>query len=129
MLISVDLFTRSYRADFNVDSTGAHMKLLPESEKELKQYLEVVLPHYTDLPDGDHDLNTLVRLANQWQKANPNEKLIEPLTRLPYEIPKETKDMLERLAKSKDISMSQLLVQIIDKAYEKVVNNDVKGKD
>lgn len=126
MIINVELFTKSYAAEMNIDETGMHMKLLPEAQADLTQYLKLVLPSYILMPEDeeDLDLDTLMKLATQWQNANPDEKLTEPTTVLPYEIPKESKDLLERMAKAQDISMTQLLIQMIDKAYTKVVVHD-----
>ncbi|NEZ44432.1 hypothetical protein [Paenibacillus alvei] len=126
MIINVELFTKSYAAEMNIDETGMHMKLLPEAQADLTQYLKLVLPSYILMPEDeeDLDLDTLMKLATQWQNANPDEKLTEPTTVLPYEIPKESKDLLERMAKAQDISMTQLLIQMIDKVYTKVVVHD-----
>lgn len=132
MIISVDLYTRTYEADLTIGSNGeTHFTLLPESKRKLEEYLKVVLPHYIVMPEKDEEVDEisfeeLMRLAAQWQRENPEEKLSEPMVLLPYQIPTETKAMLQELANAEGISMSQYLVRLIDKNYDKVVMNDEK---
>lgn len=129
MLIQVELYTRTYEAALEIDGdNNTTLTLTPNSQLRLEEYLRVVLPTYILMPEGDLTFTDLMRLANQWQKNNPGEKLSEPQVHLPYFIPIETKNNLQELATAQGISMAQLLVRLIDKAYDKVVINNEKLK-
>lgn len=126
MIVTVDLFTRPYAAQLSVQDDGVNMTLIPKAQTELEDYLRLVLPYYVTLPEDGATLSLLelIEIANQWQEANPEAKLAEPTTKLPYDMPTETKGMLEQLASHFGTSQTQILVQLIDKKYERIV----KGK-
>lgn len=121
MEINVDLFTKTYRADLTIDAGQVQLTLKAEDRENLEEYLLLVLPSYMDLPAGELTLEQLLQYANEWQLENPDLKLSEPFTKLPYDVEIEVKAMLEEIAKETGMSQSQLLQNIVNKAfYEKV---------
>lgn len=127
MIVQVEIYTRKYDAELKMDHQGSsQLTLLPESQRRLEEYLRVVLPHYIVMPEGEEEIDQipfedLMRLAAQWQREHPDEKLAEPMVWLPYKVPAETKAMLQELANAEGVSMAQFIARLIDKEYEKVV--------
>lgn len=124
MKTTVELFTKPYEAELSVSSNGVQLSLMAEDIEKLEEYLLIVLPNYVQIPEGNLSLEQLILIANQWQEANPDSKLTEPITKLPYDVEVEVKEMLEELSRETGISQAQLLTQIVDKAYRL----KVKGK-
>lgn len=119
------LFTRKYTAEMSLtEDGGIQLNLAPEEVENLIEYLQVVLPEYMPLPEGELTSEQLIRFANQWQMANPEEELSEPITKLPYDVELEYSVKLQELSKIKGISQAQLLTLMINKAYDR----EVKGK-
>lgn len=118
---NVELFTRKYTAQMTVEGKEVHFSLDPESVDELQEYLEIVLPHYTPLPEGDLSLQELLQIANQWQFANPDEKLSEPITKLPYDVDVRISSQLKEISKQTGISQAQLITNMINDFYKEVV--------
>lgn len=123
MRTTVELFTRSYDAELSVSNEGVHLALKSEEIENLDEYLRMVLPSYVKLPEGELSLEQLLQIANQWQQVNPELKLSEPLTKLPYDVDVEVKAMLEELSRETGESQSQLLIKIVNKGYQKVKGN------
>jgi hypothetical protein len=124
MKSSVDLFTRPYEAELTVTTDGVHLSLKAEAMENLEEYLLVVLPSYVVLPEGELSLEQLLQIASEWQEQNPDSKLSEPITKLPYDVETEDKAKLGEISRLTGISQAQLLTQIVDRAYRK----KVKGK-
>lgn len=129
MITTVELFTQKYEAQVDIGD-GLVLTLLPEAKERLHEYLSIVLPEYVVCPPNP-TFEQLLDIANQWQEDNPDKRMVEPQVHLPYAVPDEIKTMLKETAKAKGISMSQLMVQAIDEAYEKVVvrNEPLFDKD
>lgn len=123
MRTTVELFTRSYDAELSVSNDGVHLSLKSEEIENLDEYLRMVLPSYVKLPEGELTLEQLLQIANQWQQANPELKLSEPLTKLPYDVDVEVKAMLEEISRITGESQAQLLIKIVNKGYQKVKGN------
>ncbi|MEK5061081.1 hypothetical protein BK126_26565 [Paenibacillus sp. FSL H7-0326] len=126
MIISVELFTKSYQAELSRENNEFTMNLTPESMARLEEYLRVVLPHYIDMPEDTENLTLdhLMKLANDWQLANPDQSMTEPHIKLPYLFDVSVKEMLSQLAEANNVPMTKVIIQLIDEAYERVVIND-----
>lgn len=118
---NIELFTRKYIAQMTFEGNGVQVSLVPESVEELKEYLQIVLPYYTVLPEGDLTLPDLLQIANQWQFANPDEKLSEPKTKLPQDVDIRIAFELKEISNATGISQAQLITTMINKFYKKVV--------
>ena len=126
MIISIDMFTKSYDAELSTENNQLTMTLTPDSKARLEEYLRVVLPYYIEMPEDPENLTLdhLVRFANDWQTNNPDQNMTEPQVHLPYRFEVGVKDMLTKLAEANHVPMTRIIVQLIDEAYERVVIND-----
>lgn len=118
--MQIEIFTRSYEATVTTAEEGMTFTLTPNAQKELQAYLDMVLPYYVEMDADADSLEELLRIANEWQAANPEMKLAEPTTKLPYDVPIEDKQLLEKLAAAKGISQAKLLVEMIDERYNQL---------
>lgn len=118
---NVELFTRKYSAHTTLEENGVQLSLTPESIEDLTEYLQIVLPYYAKVPEGDLTLSELLEIANQWQLANPDEKLSEPVTKLPYDVDIRISNQLKEISKQTGISQAQLITSMVEESYKEVV--------
>jgi hypothetical protein len=124
MIVNVQLYTKIYEAEMKVDGGRVIITLLPHSQEQLEEYLRLVLPHYTTLPEKELSFGELLEIAANWQQENPDIALSEPTTKLPYDVPIEVKKMLEDLADLNRKTQTQMLIDLIDSEYERVVKGE-----
>jgi hypothetical protein len=114
----------------NYEAAGNGLQIIVDQEQQasFESYLKRSLPYYVSEPDSDHPLNTrdlpfekLLEIAINFENQNPEKKITEPTTKLPYDLPVSTKDMLIKLAQAQGISATQLTINLIDKKHKNVV--------
>ncbi|MEK4983613.1 hypothetical protein [Bacillus sp. FSL K6-6540] len=123
MRTTIELFTKNYNADLQINENHkVQLTLLPEDQEQLETYLRLVVPHYVELPKNvDPTFGELLELAGAWEEKNPGQKLIEPIVRVNLEVGAKYKDMFNELAKKLNLNHSQLLMDLVSRAYERIV--------
>lgn len=124
MKTTVELYTRMYNAELSVIAEGVQITLDAEEKDNLEEYLAVVLPNYVQLTSDNLSLEQLLQHASKWQAENPDQRLSEPVTKLPYDVEIEVKSMLEELSQKTGTSQAQLLTKIVNKAYQEKVKGN-----
>ncbi|SDS43277.1 hypothetical protein SAMN05444162_1465 [Paenibacillaceae bacterium GAS479] len=110
-----------YSVDFEFIFDGEHFQLVvsKEDQESLKHYLIRALPRYNISPEST--LEGLIAQAIAVEKTIPKGHMSEPRLKLPYEFQPEIKEKLIEAAEIQEISATKLLIRLIEKKYQSVI--------
>ncbi|MEX3620734.1 hypothetical protein [Paenibacillus glucanolyticus] len=120
MKYTINLFGYNVDCKISIGSEGLSIEIPDENQNALRQYLVRVLPKYGRTATNDSSLETLIELAIDAENTLDGH-MVEPKLKLPYEFQPEIKEKLIKAAAIQDISATQLLIRIIEKKYQEVM--------
>lgn len=120
MKYMINLFGYNVDCEIRVNNDGLSIEIPEENQLALKQYLIRVLPKYGREASADSSLQLLVELAIDAERTLEG-RMVEPKLKLPYEFQPEIKEKLIEAAALQDMSATQLLIRIIEKKYQEVM--------
>ncbi|MEK4114612.1 hypothetical protein NST44_00150 [Paenibacillus sp. FSL W8-0919] len=120
MKYMINLFGYNVDCEIRVNNDGISIEIPEENQLALKQYLIRVLPKYGREASTDSPLQLLVELAIDAERTLEG-RMVEPKLKLPYEFQPEIKEKLIEAAALQDMSATQLLIRIIEKKYQEVM--------
>lgn len=119
MKYPLTLFGYSVDGEFIFNGEQFQLEISKEDQESLKYYLARALPRYNVSPKST--LEGLITQAIEVEKTIPKGHMSEPRLKLPYEFQPEIKEKLIEAAEMQDISATKLLIRLIEKKYQNVI--------
>lgn len=120
MKYTINLFGYNVECEISIGNAGLEINIPEEHQKALKHYLIRVLPKYGREATSESSLESLIELAIS-AETTLDGHMVEPKLKLPYEFQPEIKEKLIKAAALQDVSATQLLIRIIEKKYQEVM--------
>ncbi|MBW4084196.1 hypothetical protein [Paenibacillus sp. S150] len=120
MKYPITLFGYSVDGEFIFDDEQFQLVIDKEDQASLKYYLIRALPRYNIQPSAEASLEDLIKQAIAVEQSMKG-FISEPRLKLPYEFQPEIKEKLIEAAEIQGISATKLLIRLIEKKYQSVV--------
>lgn len=120
MKYPINLFGYHVDSKLTIEGGSLRITITEEDQQALHNYLVRALPRYGIDAPSDATLEQLLPHAVAVEK-NMKGHMSEPRIKLPYEFQPEIKEKLIEAAELQDMSATKLLIRLIEKKYQEVM--------